>query len=114
MLRQTQPYIEFLSDQLSSGSPEFANLWKEFFESIEDCSKDDHFSCQNMIQIIKKIQLVHCAVQGAVHDCPDYKVFQEEFIGRKQAEEIQSEIDRANLRRFDQSFLPCLQRKVGF
>ena len=113
MLRQTQPYIEFLSDQLSSGSPEFANLWKEFFECIEDCSKDDQFSCQKMIQIFKKIQLVHCAVQGAVHDCPDYKVFQEEFIGRKQAEEIQSEIDRAHLRRFDQSFLPCLQRKVG-
>ena len=118
ILRQTQPYIEFLSNQFSSGSPNFANemkkIWKEFFECIEIRAKNDTFSCQKMIEVFKKIQLVHSAVQDVVHDCPDYKVFQKEFIGRKQAEEIQSEIDRARLRRFDQSFLPCLQRKIRF
>ena len=130
ILRQTQPYIQFLTNQLSSvkqsshpldrsvSCPNFGNEmkknWEEFFECIEIRSKNDEFSCQQMIQVFKKIQLVYSAVQGVVHDCPDYKVFQEEFIGRKQAEETQSEIDRAHLRRFDQSFLPSLQRKIGF
>ena len=130
ILRQTQPYIQFLNNQLSSvkrsshpldRSVSYQNFgnemkknWKEFFECIEIRSKNDEFSGQQMIQVFKKIQLVYSAVQGVVHDCPDYKVFQEEFIGRKQAEEIQSEIDRAHLRRFDQSFLPNLQRKIGF
>ena len=130
ILRQTQPYIQFLNNQLSSvkrsshpldRSVSYQNYgnemkknWKEFFECIEIRAKNDTFSCQKMIEVFKKIQLVHSAVQDVVHDCPDYKVFQKEFIGRKQAEEIQSEIDRARLRRFDQSFLPCLQRKIRF
>ena len=112
-------FFSLISDGLGSVScPKFANEmrknWKEFFECIEIRSKNDEFSCQKMIQIFKKIQLVHSAVQDVVHDCPDFKVFQKEFIGRKQAEEIQSEINRARLRRFDQSFLPCLQRKIEF
>ena len=118
MLRQTKPYIVFLSNQLSGESPNFAdemkNNWEEFFKCIEIRAKNDRFFCQKMIWIFKKIQLVHCAVQDVVHDCSDYKVFQKKFIGRKQAEEIQSEIDRSYSRRFDQSFLPCLQRKIGF
>ena len=115
------PHIFFslISDGLVNVScPKFGNEmeknWKEFFECIEIRSKNDEFSCQQMIQVFKKIQLVYSSVQGVVHDCPDYKVFQEEFIGRKQAEKTQSEIDRAHLRRFDQSFLPSLQRKIGF
>ena len=111
--------FSLISDGLGSvPCPKFGNEmkknWKEFFECIEIRSKNDEFTCQQMIQVFKKIQLVYSAVQGVVHDCPDYKVFQEEFIGRKQAEKTQSEIDRAHLRRFDQSFLPSLQRKIGF
>ena len=112
-------FLSLISDGLGTVScPNFGNEmkknWKEFFECIEIRSKKDEFSCQQMIQVFKKIQLVHSALQDVVHDCPDYKVFQKEFIGRKQAEEIQSEINRARLKRFDQSFLPCLQRKIGF
>ena len=115
------PHIFFspISDGLVSVScPKFGNEmeknWKEFFECIEIRSKNDNFSCQQMIQVFKKIQLIYSALQDVVHDCPDYKVFQEEFIGRKQAKEIQSEIDRAQKRGFDLSFLPSLQRKIGF
>ena len=112
-------FFSLISDGLGGvPCPKFGNEmkknWKEFFECIEIRSKNEEFSCQQMIQVFKKIQLVHSAVQDVVHDCPDYKVFQKEFIGRKQAEEIKSEIDRARLRRFDQSFLPCLQRKIKF
>ena len=119
ILRQTQPYIQFLNNQLSSvkrsshpldRSVSYQNFgnemkknWEEFFECIEIRAKNDTFSCQKMIEVFKKIQLVHSAVQDVVHDCPDYKVFQKEFIGRKQTEEIQLEIDRSHVRRYDQS-----------
>ena len=111
--------FSLISDGLGSvPCPKFGNEmkknWNEFFECIEFRSKNEEFTCQQMIQVFKKIQLVHSALQDVVHDCPDYKVLQEEFIGRKQTEEIQSEIDRARLRRFDHSFLPCLLRKIEF
>ena len=122
ILRQTQPFFEFLSKQLlsngdteNSASNETKNNWiKEFFDSIEICSKSDNFSSQKMIQLFKKIQVVHAIVQGVIRDCPDYKVFQKEFIGRKLAEEIQSEIDRAFFERFryPKTFLPWLQGKI--
>ena len=122
ILRQTQPFFEFLSNQLSSNgeaktsaSNETKKNWiKEFFDSLEICSKSDNFSCQKMIQLFKKIEVVHALLQCVIHDCPDYKVFQKEFIGRKLAEEIQSEIDRADFERFryPQTFLPWLQGKI--
>ena len=104
-LNQCNPKKGQRPEVLRRYGPNFANKMKknleEFFECIEIRAKNDTFSCQKMIEVFKKIQLVHSAVQDVVHDCPDYKVFQKEFIGRKQAEEIQSEIDRAHLRRFD-------------
>ena len=70
ILRKTQPYIEFLSNQLSSGSTNFADEmkknWNEFFECIEIRAKNETFSCQKLIQVFKKIQLVHFALQGKV------------------------------------------------
>ena len=124
ILRQTQPFFEFLNNQLSSNGEaktsafnETKKNWiKEFFDSIEILAKNDNFSCQNMIQLFKKIQVVvHAALQGVViHDCPGYKVFQKEFIGTKFTEEIQAEIDRAHFDRFryPQPFLTWLQSKI--
>ena len=50
--------------------------WKEFFDSIEINAKNDNFTCQNMIQLFKKIQVIYAALQGVIDDCPIYKVFQ--------------------------------------
>jgi hypothetical protein len=122
ILRQTQPFFEFMSNQLSSNgdaensvSNETKKNWmKDFFNSIEICAQSDNFSHEKMIQLFKKIQVVYAVLQGVIHDCPRYNVFQKEFIGRKFAEEIQSEIDRADLNRFrfTQSFLIWLQSKI--
>jgi len=126
ILRQTQPFFEFLSNQfLNHGNAEDSAFnetkknWKKFFDAIEILSQNDNFSCQKMIQLYMKIQVIHAALQGVIHDCPIYKVFQKEFIGRKLYEEIQSEIDRANEivpNRFKfesgASFWPGLQRKI--
>ena len=113
--------FSLISDGLGSvPCPKFGNEmkknWKEFFECIEIRSKNDEFTCQQMIQVFKKIQLVHSAVQDVVHDCPDYKVFQKEFIGSKLAKEIQTEIDQTytyrNRYRYPQSFFTWMQSKV--
>lgn len=125
-LRKTQPFFEFLNNQLSSNRKaknsafnETKKNWiKEFFDSIEILAKNDDFSCQNLIQLFKKIQVVvHAALQGVViHDCPAYKVFQKEFLGTKFAEEIQAEIDRAHFHRYryPRPFLAWLQSKIRY
>ena len=125
-LRKTQPFFEFLNNQLSSNREaknssfnETKKNWiKEFFDSIEILAKNDNFSCQNLIQLFKKIQVVvHAALQGVViHDCPGYKVFQKEFLGTKFAEEIQAEIDRAHFHRYryPRPFLAWLQSKIRY
>ena len=118
LLRQTQPFFEFLSNQFRDGFSTIAseyqfssnknsaanetkkNWIKEFFDSIELRSKSDNFSCQKMIQLFRKTHLVHAALQSVIQNCPFYEVFHKEFIGRHLAEEIQSEIDRARLNRF--------------
>ena len=136
LLRQTQPFFEFLSSQFrdgfstigfkhqfssnknSAGNETKRNWIKEFFDSIEIRSKNDNFSCQKMIQLFRKTHVVHAALQSVIQDCPVYEVFQKEFIGRQLAEEIQSEIDSAHLNRFRyesesrKKFLPWLQRKT--
>ena len=133
LLRQTQPFFEFLSNQFwdgfstiaskhqfssnkNSASNETKKNWiKEFLDSIEIRSKKDNFSCQKMIQLFRKTRVVHAALQSVIQDCPVYEIFQKEFI----AEEIQSEIDRAaHLNRFRyesesrKKFLPWLKRKI--
>ena len=83
ILRQTQPFFEFLSNQFlnhenakDSASKETKKNWKEFFDSIEIHAKNDNFTCQKMIQLFKKIQVIHAALQDVIHECPIYKVFQ--------------------------------------
>ena len=140
LLRQTQPFFEFLSNQFQDGFSTIASEhqfssnkhsvandtkkpWlKEFFDSIEIRAKNDNFSCQKMIHLFRKSHVVHAALQSVIQDCPVYEVFQREFIGRQFAEEIQSEIfedypqKSLHLNRFRfesrKSFLPWLQRKI--
>ena len=50
--------------------------WKKFFDSIEFIAQNDNYTCQEMIQLFKKIQVIHAALQGVIDDCPVYKVFQ--------------------------------------
>ena len=49
--------------------------WKEFFDSIEINAQNDNFTCQKMIQLFKKILVIHAALQCVIDDCPTYKVF---------------------------------------
>ena len=39
--------------------------------------------------------MIHIVFQDGIEDCPDYQVFQQEFIGNKVAGEIQLQIERA-------------------
>jgi len=92
ILRQTQPYCEFLSRQLSD--EDFAGArktWKGYFDFVE---KDDDHSCHEIVQVFKRIQMVQVLFQDVIQDCPVpvYKVFEREFIGEKLAGEIQSQI----------------------
>jgi hypothetical protein len=92
ILRQTLPYLEFLSSHLSD--EDFAdgkNIWKGHFDFV---GKDDHHCCFKIIQLFKRIQMVQILFQDVIQDCPVpvYEVFQKEFIGEKLAGEIQSQI----------------------
>ena len=49
--------------------------WKKFFDSIEINAQNDNLTCQIMIQLFKKILVIHVALQCVIDDCPTYKVF---------------------------------------
>ena len=94
ILRQTEPYFEFLS---LLSNEEFADdakrkFSKEYFDFLE---KNEDFCSQNIIKSFKRIQMIHISLQDVIQDCPVYKVFQKEFIGEKLAKEIELQIDRA-------------------
>ena len=96
ILRQTEPYFEFLS---LLSNEDFANdakrkFSKEYFDFLE-AEEDEDFCSQSIIKSFKRIQMIHIILQDVIQDCPVYKVFQKEFIGEKLAEEIQLQIDRA-------------------
>ena len=97
-LRQTQPYLELLDKQLLD--EDFASetkTCKEFFDHIE---KNDIYCCSKVIQIFKRIQIIHVVLQDVIQDCPVYEVFQKEFVGENIAGEIQSQIDKAEKDKF--------------
>ena len=94
ILRQTEPYFEFLSllsneDFADDAIRKFSKEFSDFLEEDED------FYSQNIIKSFKRIQMIHIILQDVIQDCPVNKVFQKEFIGEKLAEEIQLQIDRA-------------------
>ena len=94
ILRQTHPYFEFLSRQLLSDEVYAADaktkMWKKYFDFIEE---NDKISCQKIIQLFKRIQMIQVFLQDGIQDCPVYDFFQKEFIGEKLAGEIQLKID---------------------
>jgi len=92
ILKQTLPYLEFLSSHLSD--EDFAGArktWKGHFDFVQ---KDDDHCCQKIIQMFKRIQIVQILFQDVIKECPVpvYEVFQKEFIGEKLVGEIQSQI----------------------
>jgi len=93
ILRQTEPYFEFLNKRLMKDE-DFAddakiNFAKEHFDCVE---KNEDFCSQIIIKILKSIQIIHIVL--ACFLCPVYPVFQKEFIGEKLTLEIQLQIDR--------------------
>ena len=95
ILRQTQPYFKFLGNQLlkeNISDDADRNFSKIYFDFVE---KNEDDCCQNIIEIFKKVQMIHTVLQDLFKDCPVYHVFQKEFIGEKLAGEIQFQIDKA-------------------
>ena len=95
---QTYPYFEFVSKQLLSDKDFDSvlprNILERYFDYVE---KSDEYSCHEIIQIFKRIQMIYIVLQDVIQDCPIYEVFQTKFIGRKLAEEIQLQIDKGQL-----------------
>ena len=98
IFKQTHPYFEFVSKQLLSdgnfNSVLPRNILERYFGYVE---KSDEYSCREIIQIFKRIQMIHIVLQDVIQDCPIYEVFQTKFIGKKLAEEIQLQIDKGQL-----------------
>ena len=103
ILRKTQPYFEFLSKQLlkdedftedpyNASLDAERNFVKRYFDVLE---KSEDYCSQNVIKIFKRIQMIRIVLQDGIEDCPVYEIFEEEFIGKKLAGEIQLQIDRA-------------------
>ena len=76
ILRRTQPYFKFLSKELSEEdfdtADERKNFERDFFDLIET---SENYSCHKIIQIFKRIQMIHTVLQDLTQDCPVYEVF---------------------------------------
>ena len=95
ILRQTRPYFEFLSKQLLSDkdvADAETKIWKKYFDFVE---KNDNYCCHKIIQVFKRIQMIHILLQDVIQAFPLHKVFQKGFIGEKLSGEIQMQIDSA-------------------
>ena len=67
ILKRTQPLFEFLSKQLSDEYfADARRFWTEYFDFVE---KNNDYCCHNIIQIFKKIQMVHFDLQDIVQIC---------------------------------------------
>ena len=99
ILRQTQPFFEFVSKQLlkdqditdEAKSKISIGYWSE--ECFDFIQEKEDFCCQKSIKAFKRIQMIHIALQDVIQDCPAYEVFQKKFIGEKLFGEIQLQID---------------------
>ena len=106
ILRRTQPYFEFLSKQLSDEDFDAANerkILRDIFDLIEAklelslIKANGNYSCHKIIQIFKRIQMIHTVLQDLTQNCPVYEVFRKEFVGEKLTGEIRSQIDQAEM-----------------
>ena len=99
ILRQTQPFFEFVSKQLlkdqditdEAKSKISIGYWSE--ECFDFIQEEEDFCCQKSIKAFKRIQMIHIVLQDVLQDCPVYEVFQKKFIGEKLFGEIQLQID---------------------
>ena len=97
IFRQIHPYFEFISKQLRDEDFDSVlprNILERYFGYVE---KSDEYSCHEIIQIFKRIQMIHIVLLDVIQDCPIYEVFQTKFIGKRLAEEIQLQIDKGQL-----------------
>ena len=103
ILRQTQPFFEFVSKQLLKyqdiTDEAKTKVSKGYFDRkfSEECfdfiQEEEDFCCQNIIKTFKRILMIHIVLQDVIQDCPVYEVFQKKFIGEKLFGEIQLQID---------------------
>ena len=122
ILRQTQPFFEFVSKQLlkdqnitdEAKSKISIGYWSE--ECFDFIQEKEDFCCQKSIKAFKRIQMIHIVLQDVIQDCPVYEVFQKKFIGEKLVGEIQLQIDETEKdeqkysKIFESSFSWLLQR----
>ena len=95
ILRRTHTYFEIFSEQDENFTTDAERqIWKRYTE------KSDEKSCHKIIQVFKRLQMIHITLQDVIQDCPGlqlafpvHEVFQKEFIGEKLSREIKLQID---------------------
>ena len=86
ILRGTQPFIEFLINELVG--KKYSDVWKECFDKI---ALLDDFSCVKVYQTMRKIQEFFM-VQSYTVFFHVFRKFKDYFVGEKLTEEIRMEI----------------------
>ena len=95
ILRQTCPYLEFLSKQLLSeedAADAPTKIWKRYFDFVE---KNDDYCCHKIIEVFKRIQMIHILLQDVIQAFPLHEIFQKGFSGERLSGEIQMLINVA-------------------
>ena len=87
ILRGTQPFIEFLINQLVG--KKYSDVWKECFDKIAIL---DDFSCVKVYQTMRKIQEFFMVFQSFTGFYSVFGKFKDYFVGEKLTEEIRMEI----------------------
>ena len=93
MLRQTRPYFEFLSKQLLSeedAADAETKIWKKYFDFVEF-----DYCCHQIMQVFKRIQMIHIILQDVIQAFPLQEVFQKGFSREKLSGEIHMQIENA-------------------
>ena len=93
ILRQTRPYFDFLSKQLLSeedAADAETKIWKKYFDFVEK-----NYCCHKIMQVFKRIQMIHIILQDVIQAFPLQKVFEKGSSSEKLSEEVQMQIDNA-------------------
>ena len=93
ILRQTRPYFEFLSKQLLSeedAADAETKIWKKYFDFVEF-----DYCCHQIMQVFKRIQMIHIILQDVIQAFPLQEVFQKGFSREKLSGEIHMQIENA-------------------
>ena len=93
ILRQTRPYFDFLSKQLLSeedAADAETKIWKKYFDFVEK-----NYCCHKIMQVFKRIQMIHIILQDVIQAFPLHEIFQKGFSGERLSGEIQMLINIA-------------------